>query len=124
MMKIAVATENGMVSGHFGKCEQFTVFEAEDSRVMGKMLLDTSEHGHGNLPPFLASKGVETVIAGGMGDGARQKLEALGIGIVSGASGNVEAVVRQYLEGTLKVSKAGCSGEHHHGDHQCGCHGV
>lgn len=122
-MKIAVATENGVVSGHFGKCEQFTIFEAEGSEVTGKILLDTSGHSHGNLPPFLASKGVKTVIAGGMGEGARQKLEALGIGIVAGASGNVETVIRQYLEGTLRVNGSGCPGEHHHGDHHCNCHG-
>jgi len=122
-MKIAVATENGMVSGHFGKCEQFTVFETEGSEVTGKILLDTSGHSHGDLPPFLASNGVKAVIAGGMGEGARQKLEALGIGIVAGASGNVEAVVRRHLEGTLRVNGSGCSGEHHHGNHHCNCHG-
>lgn len=122
-MKIAVATENGLVSGHFGKCEQFTIFEAEDKSVKGKVLLDTSAHGHGLLPAFLASKGVETVIAGGMGDGARQNLESLGIRIISGASGSVEVAVRQFLEGTLKVNDGGCSGDHHHGDHQCNCHG-
>jgi predicted Fe-Mo cluster-binding NifX family protein len=122
-MKIAVATQNGSVSGHFGKCEQFTVFETEDKRIIGKVLLDTRAHGHGLLPAFLTSNGVETVIAGGMGDGAKQNLDSLGIRIVSGASGNVEEAVQQYLEGTLKVSEGGChSGEHNSG-HHCNCHG-
>ena len=122
-MKIAVATENGFVSGHFGKCEQFTIFEAEDKSIRGKELLDTSAHGNALLPAFLVSKGVDTVIAGGMGDGAKQNLQSLGIRIISGAHGNVEEVVRQHLAGTLKVSEGGCSGDHHHGNHHCNCHG-
>lgn len=122
-MKIAVATENGSVSGHFGKCEQFTIYETDDKKITGKFLLDTSAHGHGMLPGFLVSKGVDTVIAGGMGAGARQNLETLGIRIISGAQGNVEETVRQYLEGALVVSEGGCSGHEHHGEHHCNCHG-
>lgn len=122
-MKIAVATENGFVSGHFGKCEQFTVFETEDKRIIGKAILDTSAHGHGLLPAFLTSKGVDTVIAGGMGEGAKQNLDSLGIRIVSGATGNVEEAVQQYLEGTLKVSEGGCHSGEHNGEHHCNCHG-
>ena len=122
-MKIAVATENGCISGHFGKCEQFTIFETEDKRIIKKELLDTRAHGHGLLPGFLTSNGVETVIAGGMGDGAKQNLNSLGIRIVSGASGNVEETVQQYLEGILKVSEGGCHSGEHHGEHQCNCHG-
>ena len=122
-MKIAVATENGSVSGHFGKCEQFTVFETEDKSIKGKVLLDTSAHGHALLPSFLASNGVETVIVGGMGEGAKQNMESLGIRIVSGARGNVDETVQQYLEGTLKVSEGGCHSDHHQGNHHCNCHG-
>ena len=122
-MKIAVATENGSVSGHFGKCEQFTVFDTEDKSIKGKVLLDTSAHGHALLPSFLVSNGVETVIVGGMGEGAKQNLDSIGIRIVSGASGNVDEVVQQYLEGILKVSEGGCHSGHQSGDHHCNCHG-
>jgi len=121
-MRIAVATENGLVSGHFGKCEQFTIFDTEDKEIRSKALLDTSAHGHGLLPGFLSSNGVDTVIAGGMGDGAMQRLASLGIHIVLGATGDVEETVRQYLEGTLKVSGDGCHSGHHHGAHHCNCH--
>lgn len=122
-MKIAVATENGFVSGHFGKCEQFTVFEIEDKSIKGKLMLDTSAHGHALLPAFLASNGVGTVIAGGMGEGAKQNLESLNIRIVSGAHGNVDEVVKQFLDGVLKVTEGGCHSHEHHGVHHCNCHG-
>ncbi len=122
-MKIAVATENGHVSGHFGKCEQFTVFETAGNQVVGKAVLDTKAHGHGMLPPFLASNGVETVIAGGMGEGARHNLNTFGIRIVAGATGQVDEAVQKFLEGTLKVSDSGCHGHGHDEQHQCNCHG-
>jgi predicted Fe-Mo cluster-binding NifX family protein len=57
-----------------------------------------------------------------MGDGAKQNLDSLGIGIVSGAKGNVEEVVQQYIEGTLKVSEGGCHSDHHGSNHHCNCH--
>ena len=34
-MKIAVASEKGMVTGHFGHCENFMVFNAEDNKIVG-----------------------------------------------------------------------------------------
>ncbi|KUO76944.1 MAG: hypothetical protein APF77_19000 [Clostridia bacterium BRH_c25] len=122
-MKIAIATENGFVSGHFGKCEQFTVFETEDKLIKGKALLDTSTHGHALLPSFLLSNGIEAVIAGGMGEGAKQNLDSLGIRIVSGARGNVDEVVKQFLDGTLRVNEEGCHSGGQHGGHRCNCHG-
>lgn len=122
-MKIAVATENGRVSGHFGKCEQFTVYEAEGNKIIGKVVLDTKAHGHGLLPAFLASNGVTTVIAGGMGEGAKNNLNSLGMNIIAGASGEVDDVVQKHLDGTLAVSEGGCHGHHGHGEHHCNCHG-
>jgi predicted Fe-Mo cluster-binding NifX family protein len=32
-MKIAVASEGKFVSGHFGHCEGFTVYEVDEKRV-------------------------------------------------------------------------------------------
>ncbi len=34
-MKIAVASEKGMVTGHFGHCENFMVFNAENDKIVG-----------------------------------------------------------------------------------------
>lgn len=121
-MKIAVATEGGMVFGHFGKCEQFTIFETDEKNILAKELLDTKAHSHGMLPPYLAAAGVQLVIAGGMGDGAKQKLAAQGIQYIIGVQGPIEEAVRGYLEGTLEAVEDGCH-DHHHEGHQCQCHG-
>ncbi len=125
-MKIAIATEGTNVSGHFGKCENFTIAEIENSDVKSKVVVNTLGNQHGLLPAFLASHNVNMVIAGGMGEGARQNLISNGIEIISGVSGNVDEAINAYLNGSLKSSDAGCSGHEHsheqsHGESGCNC---
>lgn len=125
-MKIAIATEGTYVSGHFGKCENFTVVEIENSEVKSKTIINTEGNQHGLLPAFLASHGVNLVVAGGMGEGARQKLVSNNIEIITGASGKIEDVISAYISGTLESSGAGCSGHehahgHNHGEGGCSC---
>ena len=40
-MKIAIATEGANVSGHFGKCENFTIVEIQnsDGKALGTVLI-------------------------------------------------------------------------------------
>jgi predicted Fe-Mo cluster-binding NifX family protein len=123
-MKIAIATEGANVSGHFGKCENFTIVEIENSDVKSKTVINTAGNQHGLLPAFLASHKVDVVIAGGMGEGARQNLISNDIEIISGASGNIEEVTKAYLDGSLKSNDAGCSSHEHshsHGEGGCNC---
>jgi predicted Fe-Mo cluster-binding NifX family protein len=125
-MKIAIATEETNVSGHFGKCENFTIVEIENSEVKSKTIINTLGNQHGLLPVFLASHNVDVVITGGMGEGARQNLISKNIEIVSGASGNIDEVLNAYLNGNLKSSDIGCSDHGHshghiHGEGGCSC---
>lgn len=122
VMKIAVPTEGNSVSSHFGKCEYFTIAEIEGSQVKSKTLLNTGDHLHGLLPGFLASQGVNIVVAGGMGEGARENLLSNNIEIISGVIGDIDEVLKLYTEGSLKSVDKGCPGhdnDHHH-DHELG----
>ncbi len=130
-MKIAIATEGSSVSAHFGKCETFTIAEIENSNIKNKSVISTEGNQHGLLPGFLASQGVDLVIAGGMGEGARQNLADNGIEIISGISGNVDEAIEAFIKGRLVSTNAGCAGhghehghddEHSHGHgHGCSC---
>ena len=125
-MKIAIATEGTSVSSHFGKCENFTIVEIENSAVKSKNILNTSGNQHGLLPGFLASQNVKLVIAGGMGEGARQNLITNNIEIISGVSGTIDEAITAYLNGNLISNDTGCSGhehshEHSHGEGGCNC---
>lgn len=126
VMKIAIATEGTNVSAHFGKCEHFTIAEIENSNVKSKVVVNTMGNQHGLLPAFLASHNVNLVIAGGMGEGARQNLISKGIEIITGASGNIDEAINSFLSGGLKSNNTGCAGhkhshEHSNGESGCNC---
>lgn len=122
-MKIAIPTEGVNVFQHFGKSENLTIVEVENSQIKAKSVISTEGNQHGQLPVFLASKGVDVVIAGGMGEGAKQRLISNGIEIISGVTGEIDQVVNKFIDGSLESGNAGCSGHghEHHGESGCNC---
>ena len=128
-MKIAVTYENGEVFQHFGHTEQFKIYTVEDQKIADSTIVDTNGSGHGALAGFLAEHGVDTLICGGIGGGARTALSEVGIQLYPGVSGSADQAVEALLQGTLTFDPdTTCNhhGEHHHGDHEhsCGNHGC
>ncbi len=119
-MKIAVATDNNMVSGHFGHCEGFTIFETEDKKISGKDIIENPGHKPGFLPKFLAEQKVNVIIAGGMGETAQEIFKDNGIEVVVGASGDTEKAAQEFLDGKLKSTESICTEHQHAGE--CGPH--
>lgn len=115
-MRIAVAKEGNMVSEHFGHCEQFALYDVEGATVIEETVIDSPPHQPGLLPVFLSEKGVNVVIAGGMGRKAIHLFDARGIRTITGVAGPVKDVVEAYLAGRLVGTGEAC---HHHGDHDC-----
>lgn len=120
--KIAIPTEGEIVNGHFGRSQAFTIFEIGNGQVLNQELMDTHgfEHQHAGIAQLLKSKGVETVICGGIGPGAIQGLESNGLEVLRGASGSTQDVAESYANGTFKGTDAVCdhSHGHEHEDHQ------
>jgi len=117
-MKIAVASEGKMVTGHFGHCENFNIFEAENNQIVKSESIPNPGHKPGFLPNFLNDMGVKVIISGGMGGGAVEIFNEKGIEVITGASGNAESIVNSYLQGKLESTGSVCH-EHHHHD-ECG----
>lgn len=125
-MKIAVTYDNGQVFQHFGHTEQFKIYEVENGQVVSAEVVDTSGQGHGALGGFLAGQGVDVLICGGIGGGARNALAAAGIQLFGGACGDADAQVASFLTGSLNYDPdVMCShhGEGHGEGHNCGGHG-
>ena len=125
-MKIAIPTEGTNISGHFGKCENFTIVTVEGLKIISKTVISTIGNQHALLPALLAYHQVNVVIAGGMGDGAKKNLISKGIQIIMGVSGNIDEAVIAYLSGSLESSSVGCQGHEHgqednHGAGGCHC---
>ena len=123
-MKIAVTYENGQVFQHFGHTGQFKVYEVADGKVVSSAVLPTNGSGHGALAGFLRERGVDTLICGGIGGGARTALAEAGITLYPGASGEADAQVAALLAGSLSYDPDPVCAHHEgHGEgHDCGSH--
>ena len=53
-MKIAVTYDNGHVFQHFGKTENFKVYEVEAEKVVSSEIIASNGTGHGALAGLLA----------------------------------------------------------------------
>ena len=128
MMRVAVTYDKGNVFGHFGRTEEFKVYDIEDGKVVDSKILGTNGEGCGALAGILNIAKVDTLICGGIGGGAQRALEEAGIKLYAGVSGSTDAAVDALIAGTLEASsEANC--DHHGHEHaegeSCGhggCH--
>ncbi len=118
-MIIAVTYDNGNVFQHFGRTEQFKLYEAEDGKILSSEIIGTGGSGHEALAGVLADRGVDVLICGGLGGGAQMALDDEGITVIAGASGSADEAVEAYLKGELTDAGVTCD-HHHHGDEE-GC---
>ena len=109
-MKFAVPTYNGVLCAHFGHCETFTLIDTDsDGKFVNESSVTPPPHEPGLLPKWLAEKGVNCVIAGGMGSRAQQLFAESGIKVVTGATaGEPKDIVEQYHKGTLQTGANTC----------------
>lgn len=121
-MKIAVTYEKGQVFQHFGHTAAFKLYEVVDGAVVSSEVVGTEGSGHGALAGFLQAHGVDTLICGGIGGGARDALGAATIALYPGAAGDADAQVAALLAGTLQYDPDTRCAHHEHegqGGHHC-----
>ena len=117
-MKIAVTYDNGSVFQHFGKTENFKIFEVENGAIISSEVVSSNGAGHSALAGFLADAGVDVVICGGIGGGAQEALSEAGIKVCAGVSGDVNEAAESYVNGTLECTSEGnCDHHHEEGGH-------
>ena len=110
-MRIAIPVAEGRLATHFGHCAQFALIDVnEESGDVGPTeLVQAPEHEPGLLPRWLAEKGVQVVIAGGMGRRALGLFAESGIEVAVGAPAeSPEKLAAQFLAGTLKTGENVC----------------
>lgn len=128
-MKIAIPVVNGQLNGHFGRTQAFEIIDVDPQtrQITAQRTMPLPPHaGCGALPDALKSEGVDTVICGGVGEGARAKMHAAQLTLVAGAkAAPVLEIVNAYLAGTLQTDGGACNHTHGHGHahHQGTCHG-
>ena len=128
-MKIAVASQNRhAITEHAGRCRKFWIYQVEQDKTLNKELLelpkDQSFHDSSPHEPHPLDD-VQVLIAGGMGQGLRQRLAMKGItGLVTPET-DPDQAVSAYLAGRLTMGTpephAHGEGAHHH-RHEGHCH--
>lgn len=107
-MKIAISTDKGTVSSHFGRCPSFTIIEVEEGEFKEKEEVPNPGHHPGFLPGFFHQKGVECIVCGGMGRRAQGLFAQKGIQFILGVQGDVDEVIDRLLKGELKGGESLC----------------
>ena len=110
-MKIAVPTANDELCMHFGHCEVFTIMDVDvkSSKITSVTKEVPPPHEPGLLPKWLGEKGVDVIIAGGMGSRAQQLFAANNVKVIAGAStGKPEDIVKLYLGNSLITGANTC----------------
>lgn len=123
-MKIAIPTTEGKLCSHFGHCETFTFVEINPTT---KEILDIStgipEEGITcQSANWIAAKGANVVLAGGMGGRPKSLFEQNGVVVLLGCPElEVVELVKQYMDKALVSGKNSCG---HDPNHVChGGHG-
>ena len=117
--KIAIPTNGEVVDAHFGRAAGFTVFEIEGNQVRIVELLSATglQHQHEGLANMFKRNGVEVLVCGGIGGGMIDGLNAVGLSVITGASGNIVDVAQLFAQGKLVSTGSVCQHHEHEHDH-------
>ena len=115
-MKIAVSYKDGEIYEHFGHAEMFAIYEFHGMDVENstKRLIDVHElSGHEAMVERMKAEGIDAVISGNMGSGAKSMLLANGIVPVVGYCGDADTAAELLILGRLPIiggDAGGCGG--------------
>ena len=107
-MRVAVSTDGNMVAAHFGRCEAYTLADIEEAKVVKSETIANPGHEPGFLPGYLAERGVNCIVAGGMGPRAHGLFAEKQIETIVGVSGSVAAALEALAKGELKGGESTC----------------
>ncbi|RJP66181.1 MAG: dinitrogenase iron-molybdenum cofactor [Ignavibacteriales bacterium] len=122
--KLAIAVEGIQneysVAEHFGRCEQFNLYEINDENevVKNEVFQNPLAGNHGGtcqLPHFVNQIGANVIIAGGMGGKAISLFENYGINVITAPGLKLEDALKAFTEGKISGYQE-CEG------HQGDCH--
>ncbi len=108
-MRVAISTDSGTVSAHFGRCPSYTLLDIENGEIINRTEIGNPGHATGAIPQFLSQNGVNVMIAGGMGWRAQDFFKQYGIDVILGITGRIDNVIQKIKDGTLEGGESLCS---------------
>ena len=100
-LRIAVTYDQGNIFQHFGRTEQFKLYDVENGTISQEQIVDTNGISHGALAGFLQATQADALICGGIGMGAKIALEEAGIQLYPGVSGKADTAAKALAGGSL-----------------------
>ena len=110
-MRFAIPISGGVISTHFGHCEQFALIDVDEATktITGKQLVASPGHEPGLLPVWLAEQGASAIIASGMGSRAQTLFRENRINVIIGVmESDPEKAVLSHINGTLTIGDNIC----------------
>ena len=105
---------NADVDPRFGRCNYFLVINPDNKEY--ELIVNESQNEMGGAgikaAETIAKNNVKVVITGNVGPNAFQTLQAAGIKVISGVSGNIMEVIDRFNNGELKEIKNPTVGSH------------
>jgi len=107
-MRVAISTDGDMVAPHFGRCDAYTIVDIEDGESKDPTRIPNPGHEPGFLPAYLAERGVNCIVAGGMGPRAKMLFDEQKIQTIVGVSGAVADALEALRRGELRGGESMC----------------
>ena len=111
-MKLAISTDQGYVSAHFGRCQSYTIVEIKEGQILGREEIPNPGHQPGFLPEYLSERGVNCIMAGGMGPRAQGLFAQKNIETIIGVQGAIDDIIEKYLKQELEAGDDLCGHQH------------
>lgn len=107
---IAIPVTEGMLSQHFGHCEQFYFARVNDVEIIEEKMVTPPVHEPGLYPKWVKEQGADLVIAGGMGQKACELFAENGVQYFTGAASQAPAdAVKAFLNKTITFAGNTCT---------------
>ena len=110
-MRYAIPVSDGVISQHFGHCEQFALIDVDEEKkiIVNKKIVPSPGHQPGLLPVWLAEQAASVIIASGMGSRAQSLFQQNNIKVIIGTlESDPEKAVQSYLNGKLDIGDNIC----------------
>ena len=133
-MKIVIPAKDEKLCSHFGNCESFCFIDVDNETK--EILNIENKIPEGGIScqsaSWIASQGVDTVLAGGMGGKPLNIFAQNGVKVIAGCPElPLKEIAQKFLNNELELGENSCQGEHHHchghqseGHHHCQGHHI
>ncbi len=119
---IAVPVTAGVVSAHFGHCEQFYFVQVNGTEIVKEWFVTPPVHVPGLYPKWVKEQGASVVIAGGMGQKAVNLFDEQNISTYTGAQSQApKEIIKDFLSDNLQLTANICTHDHDNHDHEHKC---